>query len=309
MQRNRLTTGTIELLLLAGLLGAFAPRAAGVVATGGTVTNYTDANGKIWTAHIFTTNNVATGDTNLVVTFGGTVDYLVIGGGGGGGATDNSVYAGAGGGAGQVKEGSIAVSAPSPRRGRAPSRSAPAAPAPPLSTRPGSTGTPAHSLLAAPRSRLSVGAGARALIQLLRRVPSPPLAVAGPTPATRGPPASAALLEDRAEVLLKLAVAVVVPPVSAAMQARAAAAPVAPVTPPRKSLAPRPSSTPRAAAAGCEAGIQQLLERVAAAAPAAVAAAALPALKRKTGTHTAAAAVAPPPPGPTAAAATAARAS
>ena len=112
MQRNRLTTGTIELLLLAGLLGAFAPRAAGVVATGGTVTNYTDANGKIWTAHIFTTNNVATGDTNLVVTFGGTVDYLVIGGGGGGGATDNSVYAGAGGGAGQVKEGSIAVSAP-----------------------------------------------------------------------------------------------------------------------------------------------------------------------------------------------------
>jgi hypothetical protein len=111
MQRNRLTTGTIELLLVAGLLGAGAPRAAAVVARGGTVTNYTDANGKIWTAHIFTTNHVATGDTNLVVTFGGTIDYLVIGGGGGGGSTDNGVYVAGGGGAGQVREGTADVSA------------------------------------------------------------------------------------------------------------------------------------------------------------------------------------------------------
>jgi prepilin-type N-terminal cleavage/methylation domain-containing protein len=40
-----------------------------------------------------------------------TVDYLVIGGGGGGGGSENNTYGGAGGGAGQVRSGTIAVSA------------------------------------------------------------------------------------------------------------------------------------------------------------------------------------------------------
>jgi hypothetical protein len=62
-------------------------------ATGGTVTNYTDAGGTNWTAHIFT----AVGTDGFVVTAGGPVEYLVVGGGGGGGS---AVYSGAGGGGG-----------------------------------------------------------------------------------------------------------------------------------------------------------------------------------------------------------------
>ncbi len=52
-----------------------------VSATGGTVTNYTDAGGTNWTAHIFTSGV----PTNLTVTAGGAAEVLVVGGGGGGG--------------------------------------------------------------------------------------------------------------------------------------------------------------------------------------------------------------------------------
>ncbi|MFZ4397520.1 MAG: glycine-rich domain-containing protein [Kiritimatiellia bacterium] len=74
-----------------------------VQATGGTVTNYTDAGGTNWTAHIFT----MVGTTNLNVTAGGTVEYLVVGGGGGGGC-----WTGGGGGGGDVEVGSCNVVAP-----------------------------------------------------------------------------------------------------------------------------------------------------------------------------------------------------
>jgi hypothetical protein len=60
-------------------------------ATGGTVTNYTDAGGTNWYAHIFTNSGTFTPSQNL------TVEYLVIGGGGAGGG---SAWGGGGGGAG-----------------------------------------------------------------------------------------------------------------------------------------------------------------------------------------------------------------
>lgn len=63
-----------------------------VTATGGTITNYTDGNGLVWTVHTFTST------ANLVVTSGGTVSYLVVAGGGpGGGGQYNSGGGGAGG--------------------------------------------------------------------------------------------------------------------------------------------------------------------------------------------------------------------
>jgi hypothetical protein len=65
----------------------------GVSATGGTVTNYTQ-NGINYRAHIFT--NV--GSTNINVSAGGNVEYLVVGGGGGGGSARYSGAAGGGGG-------------------------------------------------------------------------------------------------------------------------------------------------------------------------------------------------------------------
>jgi hypothetical protein len=60
-------------------------------ATGGTVTNYTDAGGTNWTAHIFTSSGTF---TNLSLT---NVEVLVVAGGGGGGQNG-----GGGGGAGGV---------------------------------------------------------------------------------------------------------------------------------------------------------------------------------------------------------------
>ena len=88
-------------LLAAGLLGALAPRAEAVTATGGTVTNYTDAGGTNWTAHIFTSSvwNV-TLNTNINFTSGGDVEVLVVAGGGGGGGGGSTWANGGGGGAG-----------------------------------------------------------------------------------------------------------------------------------------------------------------------------------------------------------------
>ncbi len=62
----------------------------GVAATGGTITNYV-LDGISYCAHIFTSNGM------LVISTGGSVDVLVVGGGGGGG---NGYGGGAGGGAG-----------------------------------------------------------------------------------------------------------------------------------------------------------------------------------------------------------------
>ncbi len=75
-----------------------------VVATGGTVTNYT-LNGLSYRAHIFTT----VGATNLNVLVGGDVEVLVVAGGGAGGRGDNGNGAGGGGGAGGLIYTNIAV--------------------------------------------------------------------------------------------------------------------------------------------------------------------------------------------------------
>jgi hypothetical protein len=75
-------------------------------AVGGTITNYT-LGGTNFTAHIFT-NTVGT--TNLNVTVGGNVDYLIVAGGGGGGRSD-SASGGDGGGGGGVLSGSLTVTA------------------------------------------------------------------------------------------------------------------------------------------------------------------------------------------------------
>ena len=69
---------------------SFLPGGGGVLATGGTVTNYT-LNGTNYRAHIFST----VGTTSLTFAAGGNVEVLVVAGGGGGG--DGS---GSGGGAG-----------------------------------------------------------------------------------------------------------------------------------------------------------------------------------------------------------------
>jgi hypothetical protein len=99
-----LTTGAYAIGALNSATGTLQSVAQAVVqATGGTVTNYTDAGGTNWTAHIFT----MVGTTNLNVTAGGTVEYLVVGGGGGGGC-----WTGGGGGGGDVEVGSCNVVAP-----------------------------------------------------------------------------------------------------------------------------------------------------------------------------------------------------
>jgi hypothetical protein len=79
------------------LLAALAPRAEAVSATGGTVTNYTDADGT-WRAHIFTN----TAATSIVFSVGGNVEVLVVGGGGAGRGNGDGVNSGSGGDAGQL---------------------------------------------------------------------------------------------------------------------------------------------------------------------------------------------------------------
>ncbi len=71
-----------------GLLGS-------VHATGGTVTNYTDAGGTNWTVHVFT---AGMGPTNMNVASGGNVELLVVAGGGGGAGTGGPGGGGGGGG-------------------------------------------------------------------------------------------------------------------------------------------------------------------------------------------------------------------
>jgi hypothetical protein len=70
---------------------------SGVVAIGGTVMDYTDADGD-WRAHVFTET------ATLDVTSGGEVEYLIVGGGGGGGQR-----IGGGGGAGGFRTGTASI--------------------------------------------------------------------------------------------------------------------------------------------------------------------------------------------------------
>ncbi len=66
---------------------------------GGSVTNYTDAGGTNWTAHIFRT----AGTNSFTIKSGGVVEYLVVGGGGGGGGGASA----GGGGGGNVVRGEL----------------------------------------------------------------------------------------------------------------------------------------------------------------------------------------------------------
>jgi len=85
-----------------------------IVATGGTITNYTadgtnGVDGVQYRVHSFTT----VGNSNFSVSDAGTdgqVDYLVVGGGGAGGSTDEGVGAG-GGGAGGLLQGTLTIPA------------------------------------------------------------------------------------------------------------------------------------------------------------------------------------------------------
>jgi hypothetical protein len=91
MQRNRLTTGGIELLLVAGLLGACAPRAeAGAFAIGGGMQS-NKSGGTNYIVHTFSTPGTYT----FTVIAGGDAEIYAWGGGGSGGYNTGS---GAGGG-------------------------------------------------------------------------------------------------------------------------------------------------------------------------------------------------------------------
>ena len=85
----------LRLALAVALLGTLATQSEAVSATGGMVSSYTQ-NGTNFTVHTFTNSGT------LVVTAGGTVEYLVIGsgGGGGGGYSGQHWTGGGGGGAG-----------------------------------------------------------------------------------------------------------------------------------------------------------------------------------------------------------------
>jgi hypothetical protein len=109
---NRLSVAA-GVALVAGIMGAFAPRAEAALATGGTVTNYTTGtapNLTNWTAHIFTNSGTLTvyGNRN--------VEVLVVGGGGGGGHAEGGAGGdggGGGGAGGYVYSNSVAVVASS----------------------------------------------------------------------------------------------------------------------------------------------------------------------------------------------------
>lgn len=88
MKRTR--NGIVVPVLAGALLACHAPRAMGVMAEGGAVTNYV-RDGIEYVVHVFT--NPGPAELNVIV--GGAVDVLVVGGGGGGGSD-----MGGGGGAG-----------------------------------------------------------------------------------------------------------------------------------------------------------------------------------------------------------------
>ncbi|MFZ4397842.1 MAG: glycine-rich domain-containing protein, partial [Kiritimatiellia bacterium] len=75
-----------------------------VKAAGGSVTNYIDADGASWVAHIFT----SVGTNRLEIQAAGEMEYLVVGGGGGGGGG----AAASGGGGGNAAMGRLAITNP-----------------------------------------------------------------------------------------------------------------------------------------------------------------------------------------------------
>jgi hypothetical protein len=87
---NRLSVAA-GVVLAAGMMAAFAPRAEAALATGGTM-SYASENGTNYIVHTFTT----VGSNSFSVTGGGNVDVLVVAGGGAG----QGYYCGQGGGAG-----------------------------------------------------------------------------------------------------------------------------------------------------------------------------------------------------------------
>ena len=72
-------------------------REAGVVATGGVISDYTD-NGIVYRAHVFTSTGEL--DVTGTGTLGAQADFLVVGGGGAGGSDPGNNGAAGGGGAG-----------------------------------------------------------------------------------------------------------------------------------------------------------------------------------------------------------------
>ncbi len=91
-------------MLVTGML-VNAPQAGAISATGGTVTNYTDAGGTNWMQHTFTT----VGTDALNVIRGGQMDVLVVAGGGGGGNCSSYNAGGGGGGGGVIQQNALSV--------------------------------------------------------------------------------------------------------------------------------------------------------------------------------------------------------
>ncbi len=85
-------------------MGLSALAQAQVKAAGGSVTNYTDADGASWVAHIFT----SVGTNRLEIQAAGEMEYLVVGGGGGGGGGASA----SGGGGGNAAVGRLAITNP-----------------------------------------------------------------------------------------------------------------------------------------------------------------------------------------------------
>jgi hypothetical protein len=85
-------------LLIALFALCLSTQAHAVSATGGTVTNYT-LNGISYRAHVFT----MAGTNSLMLTTGGDVECLIVGGGGGSGGIEGSYAAGAGGAGGFIR--------------------------------------------------------------------------------------------------------------------------------------------------------------------------------------------------------------
>ena len=65
------------------------PNAGGHVASGGIVSDYTEAGGNVYRAHVFTSSGTFS-VTSVGELYGSNVEYLVVAGGGGGGTYDGS---------------------------------------------------------------------------------------------------------------------------------------------------------------------------------------------------------------------------
>ena len=80
----------------AGGGGTNKPPDTGLTATGGVISDYTDPDGSIYRAHVFTSSGTFDVTTLATGAVPNALDYLVVAGGGGGG-NDNAGGGGAGG--------------------------------------------------------------------------------------------------------------------------------------------------------------------------------------------------------------------